>query len=274
MNHLIVRWVVMNAALLLSAACCQDGLAADETAKTLKAEPCGDAKFTAQQVPGRVIIIATGTHPTGGYQVFFQRLPIRIWPPEHRLWHVAPTGPATTAITPFVAIADFAAADTLDTIIVHDANGSHKVKVEQVPDRARAKRSGITDQLAAEGCTIFVKAAKLAGLYDVLELQGPFTVFPPTDEAFKKLPDDVLKWPVPRLRGLVALHIMGDSKTVEEIERAKSIKTWGGQVFVHPGRGLSGDAKNVVPYKKKDLWCDNGIIHVLDGVLIKPDDPK
>src|ERR1051325_10657813 len=50
------------------------------------------ANYRAQQVPGAVIIIAEGWHPTSGYQEFFEKSKIDVFPPEFTLWHVLPSG--------------------------------------------------------------------------------------------------------------------------------------------------------------------------------------
>lgn len=90
--------------------------------------------YTAQQVPGSVIVFATGLHPTAGYQTFFDELPITVYPPEFRLMHIKPTGPAAQVITPFHVYTSFPAEEKVDRVIIHDANGKHEVSVEQVPD--------------------------------------------------------------------------------------------------------------------------------------------
>jgi hypothetical protein len=90
--------------------------------------------YTAQQIPGSVIILATGLHPTAGYQTFFEELPITVYPPEFRLMHIKPVGPAAQIITPFFVHASFPAKDKVERVIIHDATGRHEVRVEQVPD--------------------------------------------------------------------------------------------------------------------------------------------
>jgi hypothetical protein len=95
---------------------------------------CRDVTYAAEQPPGMVIINAYGEHPTGGWTTFFEQLPIRIWPPQFRLVCVPPSGPAPDVVTPFHARTCFRAAERVDTVIVHDAEGEHEVKVDQTPD--------------------------------------------------------------------------------------------------------------------------------------------
>ena len=93
-------------------------------------------KYSAQQVPGAVLIFATGAHSTAGYKVLFEELPIDVYPPEFRLVHEKPAGQAAQVVTPFSVNASFRAAKKIDQVYVHDAKGRHAVKVEQVPELA------------------------------------------------------------------------------------------------------------------------------------------
>jgi hypothetical protein len=97
--------------------------------------PC-TGTYRAQQVPGAVIVFADGTHPTSGFDVFLKELPIRVFPPEYGLWHVAPQGMVPQVITPFSVHASFAATERVEAVVVHDVTGRHEVLVEQVPDAA------------------------------------------------------------------------------------------------------------------------------------------
>lgn len=96
---------------------------------------CTNVTYAAEQPPGMVIINAYGEHPTGGWQTFFEQLPIRIWPPQFRLVCIPPSGPAPDVITPFHARTWFRAGEPIETVIVHDGDGEHEVKVDQTPDR-------------------------------------------------------------------------------------------------------------------------------------------
>jgi hypothetical protein len=91
------------------------------------------ASYRAEQIPGFVIITARGSHRTGGYQVWFEQSPIRIFPPELILHHERPeVGP--DVITPFSVTHSFEASDPVERVVVHDRDGRHEVPVEQVPD--------------------------------------------------------------------------------------------------------------------------------------------
>lgn len=98
----------------------------------------GRATYTAEQVSDAVIIFATGCHRTPGYIDFFEQSPIRIFPPQFILWTIPPTGIVPQVLTPFAIWVMFGASDPVETVTVHDADGSHEIKVEQVAERISA----------------------------------------------------------------------------------------------------------------------------------------
>ena len=115
-----------------------------------------------------------------------------------------------------------------------------------------------------------VTAVKKAGLVETLKGDGPFTVFAPTDEAFSKIPEDKLNAllaDTEALRKVLTYHVvpgkamaadvvgMSSAKTVQGQE--VSIKTMGDKVMV--------DGANVV---KTDIKASNGVIHVIDTVIL------
>jgi uncharacterized protein YuzE len=102
-------------------------------AESAQAPALCKASYRAEQIPGLVIVTARGSHRTGGYRVWFEQSPIRIFPPELNLFHERPeVGP--DAITPFSVSHSFSASDPVERVVVHDRDGHHEVPVEQVPD--------------------------------------------------------------------------------------------------------------------------------------------
>lgn len=104
-----------------------------EVKGSANAQPC-HGKYSAQQVPGMVLIFGFGAHPTSGFSTFFGELPITIYPPEFRLMHIKPAGSAAQVITPFLVHTHFNADDKIERIFITDADGRHEVPVEQVAD--------------------------------------------------------------------------------------------------------------------------------------------
>ena len=98
------------------------------------AEELCKAIYVAQQIAGEVIIIAFGRHGVAGYEVRFQDTPIAVFPPEFRLVHTAPSGPTAQVETEFVVFKTFPSFKPIKTVVVHDADGKHDVKVEQTPE--------------------------------------------------------------------------------------------------------------------------------------------
>ena len=115
-----------------------------------------------------------------------------------------------------------------------------------------------------------VAAVKAAGLVDTLKSAGPFTVFAPTDAAFAKLPagtvENLLKNPE-QLKQVLLYHVVAGKVMAADVVKVTSAKTVQGssaKVTVD-GDSVKIDAANVV---KTDIECDNGVIHVIDTVIL------
>jgi hypothetical protein len=95
------------------------------------------AEYSATIVPvpdggEEVFIEASGVHSTGGYEVFFQKSPLDVYPPQFSLWHIKPSGPSTDVLTPFTEITTFKKAGDVTEVIVVDKTDRHKVKVQRI----------------------------------------------------------------------------------------------------------------------------------------------
>ena len=116
-----------------------------------------------------------------------------------------------------------------------------------------------------------VAAIKAGGLVPTLQGAGPFTVFAPTDEAFAKLPpgtvDDLLKPEnKEKLVALLTYHVVPGKVMASDVKTMKT-KTVNGQemdVQVYGGK-VTVDNANVT---KTDIAASNGVIHVIDTVLM------
>ena len=133
--------------------------------------------------------------------------------------------------------------------------------------------SDIVDTAVAAGSfKTLVAAVKAAGLAETLKGKGPFTVFAPTDEAFAKLPkgtvEDLLKPEnKDQLIAVLTYHVVPGRVLAADVVKLKSAKTVQGQevaIKVADG-GVSVDGAKVV---KTDIACSNGVIHVIDSVII------
>lgn len=124
--------------------------------------------------------------------------------------------------------------------------------------------------VSAGGFQTLVTAVKAAGLVETLKGTGPFTVFAPTDEAFAKLPagtlDSLLKNP-DQLKKVLTYHVVAGHVMAADVVKLKSAKTVEGssaKVKVAGGTVMIDNAKVI----KTDIACDNGVIHVIDTVIL------
>jgi uncharacterized surface protein with fasciclin (FAS1) repeats len=119
---------------------------------------------------------------------------------------------------------------------------------------------------------MLVAAVKAAGLVDTLKSSGPFTVFAPTDEAFRQLPpgtlDDLLKpQNKEKLVKILTYHVVSGDVKAQEITKLDSAKTLeGGTLTIKSGAG--GVMVNTAHVIKTDIAASNGAIHVIDAVLL------
>ena len=117
-----------------------------------------------------------------------------------------------------------------------------------------------------------VAAVKAADLVETLSGDGPFTVFAPTDEAFAKLPkgtlEDLLKPEnKKKLAGILTYHVVPGKVMAKDVVQLKSAKTVQGckvKITVKDGTVMVNKAKVM----KTDIPCKNGVIHVIDAVIL------
>lgn len=119
-----------------------------------------------------------------------------------------------------------------------------------------------------------LQAAQTAGLVDTLNGEGPFTVFAPTDDAFAALPegalDDLIADPE-ALKDVLLYHVVqGAEVTAEEVVDMTSAEMANGEtvsIKVVDGKVVLNDDVNVT---STDIAASNGVIHVIDAVLLPP----
>jgi uncharacterized surface protein with fasciclin (FAS1) repeats len=114
-------------------------------------------------------------------------------------------------------------------------------------------------------------ALKAAGLVDTLKGKGPFTVFAPTDEAFAKLPAGTVETLLKpenkdKLVAILTYHVVAGNVKAAEVVKLKSVETVLGQsVAIDAKDGVKINNARVI---KADIGCGNGVIHVIDTVLL------
>ena len=135
----------------------------------------------------------------------------------------------------------------------------------------------IVDTAVADGrFTTLVAAVQAAGLVDALKGDGPFTVFAPTDDAFAKLPEGtveslLLEENLEQLKSILLYHVVEGKVMAADVVGLTSATTLLGkdvEVKVDMGDVYINDAKVIIT----DIETSNGVIHVIDTVILPPAD--
>ena len=123
--------------------------------------------------------------------------------------------------------------------------------------------------VSAGSFTTLVAAVQAAGLVDTLKGAGPFTVFAPTDEAFAKLPEgtvEALLNDIPKLTKILTYHVVSGKVMAADVVKLTSAKTVeGSEVKIDASNGVKINDSTVTT---ADVAADNGVIHIIDSVLL------
>ena len=136
-----------------------------------------------------------------------------------------------------------------------------------------SKSADIVDTAVSAGdFNTLVTAVKAAELVDTLKGDGPFTVFAPTDEAFAKLPPGTVETLLKpenkeKLQAILLYHVVPGKVMAAEVVGMSSAKTAGGQ-SVTIGQKDGGVYVDTAKVIKTDIGCSNGVIHVIDTVIM------
>lgn len=140
--------------------------------------------------------------------------------------------------------------------------------------QAEEKKTIVETAVAAGSFKTLVAAVKAADLVETLQGDGPFTVFAPTDEAFAKLPEGTVETLLKpenkeKLVAILTYHVVAgkvDSTAALEAKSAKTVQ--GAAVKINKkGDAVKIGGANLV---KADIEASNGIIHVIDAVIMPP----
>lgn len=139
-----------------------------------------------------------------------------------------------------------------------------------------AERMDVVDTAVAAGSfNTLAKALDAADLVETLKGPGPFTVFAPTDDAFAKLPPGTLENLLKpenkaKLRRVLTYHVVAGNVMAGDVVKLHSAKTVSGdtiRIATNNG-GVTVDNAHVV---KSDIAATNGVIHVIDAVMLPKD---
>jgi len=111
-----------------------------------------------------------------------------------------------------------------------------------------------------------------AGLVETLKGEGPFTVFAPTDEAFKKIPADQLSALLKdkaKLTKVLTFHVVSGTLKAEDVVKVTTANSVEGSPIAI---SVSADGVKVEGAKvtSTDIMCSNGVVHVIDTVIMPP----
>jgi uncharacterized surface protein with fasciclin (FAS1) repeats len=138
---------------------------------------------------------------------------------------------------------------------------------------AQAPKGDIVDTAVGAGSfKTLVKLVQDAGLVDTLKGKGPFTVFAPTDAAFAKLPKDLVDKVTSDknlLRTVLTYHVVSGAVRSTDLRNGMNAKTVQGENIAVKIRGdkVMFNKSNLV---KADIMTTNGVIHVIDTVMLPP----
>lgn len=137
---------------------------------------------------------------------------------------------------------------------------------------ATAPEADIVETAVSGHFTTLVAALNAAGLVDRLKGPGPFTVFAPTDEAFAKLPPGILESLLrpenkTKLQSILTYHVVEGKVMSQEVVKLHPAKTVHGEsitIATTNGHVIVNSAHVI----KADILASNGVIHVIDGVIL------
>lgn len=142
---------------------------------------------------------------------------------------------------------------------------------------SKASLNVVETAIAAGDFKTLVTAVKAAGLAEALSGKGPFTVFAPTDAAFAKLPAGTVETLLKpenktKLADILKYHVLGaEVLAADAVKMSESIATLQGSTFnivAKDGKVMIGNDKGMATIVKTDIKCSNGVIHVIDAVIM------
>ncbi len=142
-----------------------------------------------------------------------------------------------------------------------------------------AKKQDIVDTAVAAGSfKTLVAAVKAADLVGTLKGEGPFTVFAPTDEAFAKLPAGTVESLLlpenkDKLAAILTYHVVSGEVKAKDVVKLSSATTVQGSdvsIMIKDGAVMLNNSSTVI---KTDIGTSNGVIHVIDTVILPSSNP-
>lgn len=159
--------------------------------------------------------------------------------------------------------------------VIHEHAPSHTAHQVVLQEGNVAKKDIVDTAVGAGTFKTLAAALGAADLVTTLKGNGPFTVFAPTDEAFAKLPAGTVESLLKpenkeKLKDLLLLHVVPGSVAAADVVGLKEAKTAGGKTLsISTDGGVKvGTASGKATVTKTDIKASNGIIHVIDTVIL------
>lgn len=146
------------------------------------------------------------------------------------------------------------------------------VTVSAATARTKEDPNIVQTAVAAGQFKTLAKLLTRAGLANALQQPGPYTVFAPTDAAFKKVPKktlNVLLHNKAKLKAVLLYHVVAGKVTAADVVKLSSAKTLNGKAVRIRVSGMNVFV-NASKVTKPDVMASNGVIHVINRVLIPP----
>jgi uncharacterized surface protein with fasciclin (FAS1) repeats len=138
--------------------------------------------------------------------------------------------------------------------------------------RAAPSKNIVDTAIAAGNFTTLVASIKAAHLTDTLNGRGPFTIFAPTDEAFRKLPSgalDALLKDTAKLKAVLSYHVVTGHVLAQDLKSGDVMTVQGSPLTaVVSGADVRVNGAHV---RQRDITASNGVIHVIDAVIMPRD---
>lgn len=182
----------------------------------------------------------------------------------------------TVLVAGFLALSATAQAGSkCNGTVVTQCPNSRVHVLTSAPANAAPERDIVDTAVGAGSFKTLVAAVQAAGLVEILKGKGPFTVFAPTDEAFAKLPKGTVVTLLKpenkaKLQAILTYHVVSGKVMAADVVKLTGATSVQGQridIAVRDGK-VSVDGANVV---KTDIACSNGVIHVIDSVILPAD---
>ncbi|MCU0447000.1 MAG: fasciclin domain-containing protein [Microscillaceae bacterium] len=162
---------------------------------------------------------------------------------------------------------------TDSTAVKEDTSAAEKKEETKAEDKSEAKTIVALAQ-GTEDLSTLVKALQAAGLVEALSGDGPFTVFAPTNEAFKALGttlDDLLKPEnKEKLAGILKYHVVSGKVMAADLKDGQKAATLNGaEITISTKDGVKlNDGKATV--STADVVASNGVVHIINAVILPP----